>query len=136
VTKIESSVKNIPYSQEKVFNRLSDLNNLEEIKDKIPDDKIKDLQFDTDTVSFEVSPVGRLAVQIIERDPYKCIKFETTTSPVPFNLWIQIVPVSEEECKIKLTAGLDINPIMKAMIQKPIEDGLEKLTDVLTQIPY
>lgn len=136
MTKFESSVKVIPYAQERVFDKLSDLSNLESLKDRIPADKVKDMSFDTDTLCFSVDPVGQLTLKIIEREPPKCIKFETTQSPLPFNMWIQLVPVSGEECKIKVTIGLEINPFMKAMVQKPLQEGLEKMVDMLSMIPY
>ena len=136
MTKFESSVKVIPYSQERVYEKLADLSNLEAIKDRLPEDKVKNMSFDTDTLSFNVDPVGQLTLRIIEREPSKCIKFETTNSPLPFNMWIQLVAVSEEECKLKVTIGLEINPCMKAMVQKPLNEGLEKMPDMLSMIQY
>lgn len=136
MTKFESSVKVIPYSQERVYEKLSDLSNLEAIKDRLPEDKVKNMSFDTDTLSFNVDPVGQLTLRIIEREPSKCIKFETTNSPLPFNMWIQLVAVSEEECKLKVTIGLEINPFMKAMVQKPLQEGLEKMVEMLAVINY
>ena len=132
----ESSVKVIPYSQERVYAKLSDLSNLESVKDRLPEDKVQDLSFDSDILSFNVSPVGQITLQIIERDPCKCIKLATTNSPLPFNMWIQLVETAEEECKIKLTIGMDINPFMKAMVQKPLQDGLEKMVEMLSMIQY
>lgn len=136
MTKFESSIKVIPYAQERVYEKLSDLSNLESLKDRLPQDKVKDLSFDTDTLSFSVDPVGQLTLKIIEREPHKCIKFETTNSPLPFNMWIQLVPAAAEECKIKITVGLEINPFMKAMVQKPLQEGLEKMVEMLSMIPY
>lgn len=136
MTKFESGVKVIPASQEAVYEKLSDLSNLEKVKDRLPEDKVKNLSFDSESISIEVAPVGKITLQIIEREPCKCIKFETTTSPLPFNLWIQIVPVTDIECKMKLTIGLDINPFMKAMVQKPLQEGLEKMADMLAMIQY
>ena len=132
----ESSVKVIPYSQERVYAKLSDLSNLESVKDRLPEDKIQDLSFDSDKLSFSVSPIGQLTLQIVEREPCKCIKLATTNSPLPFNMWIQLVAVSEEECKLKVTIGLEINPFMKAMVQKPLNEGLEKMADMLSMIQY
>ena len=123
----ESSVKVIPYSQERVYAKLSDLSNLESVKGRLPEDKIQDLSFDSDTLSFSVSPIGQLTLQIVEREPCKCIKLATTNSPLPFNMWIQLVSTAEEECKLKVTISMDINPFMKAMVQKPLQDGLEKI---------
>lgn len=136
MTQFESSVKTISYAQERVYNKLSDLNNLESVKDRLPADKIKDLSFDTDTLSFSISPVGQVTLRICEREPHKCIKFETTNSPLPLNLWIQIVSTDEEECKIKLTIKADINPFIKGMVKKPLQEGLEKMVDMLAMIAY
>lgn len=136
MTKFESSVKVIPFSQERVYDKLADLNNLEAIKDRLPQDKVKDMSFDTDTLTFSVDPVGQLTLKIVEREPSKCIKFETTQSPLPFNMWIQIVSTTAEESKLKVTIGLEINPFMKAMVQKPLQEGIEKMADMLSMIQY
>ena len=110
--------------------------NLESVKDRLPQDKVKDLSFDSDTISFSAAPIGQITLKIVEREPSKCVKLETTTSPLPFNLWIQLVPVTESECKVKVTIGMEINPFMKTMIQKPLNDGLEKMVDMLSLIQY
>lgn len=136
MSNFESSVKVIPYSQERVYSKLSDLSNLEAIKDCLPQDKVQDLSFDSDTLSFSVSPIGQLTLQIVEREPSKCIKLATTNSPIPFNMWIQLVATGEEECKVKVTIGMDINPFMKAMVQKPLQEGLEKMVEMLAVINY
>ena len=136
MTKFESTVKVIPYSQERVYEKLSDLSNLEALKDRLPEDKVKDISFDSDTLSFSVAPVGQLTLKIVEREPSKCIKFETTNSPLPINLWIQLVATTDEECKLKATIGMELNPFMKAMVQKPLQEGLEKMAETLSLINY
>ena len=123
MTKFESDIKFIPFSQENVYEKLSNLNNLEKVKDKLPQDKVKNLTFDADSVSIEVPPVGNITLQVVEKEPCKCIKFGTTTSPLPFNLWIQLLPVSSNECKMKLTIGMELNPFMKTMVQKPLQEN-------------
>lgn len=136
MTNFESSVKVIPYSQERVYEKLSDLSNLEAIKDRLPQDKVQDLSFDSDTLSFSVSPIGQLTLQIIEREPCKNIKLATTNSPLPFTMWIQLVATAADECKVKVTIGMEINPFMKAMVQKPLQEGLEKMVEMLAMINY
>lgn len=136
MTKFESAVKVIPASQNAVYEKLSDLNNLDKVKDRLPQDKVKNLSFDKENLSIEVPPVGKIVLQIVEKEPCKCIKFATTSSPLPFNLWIQIVPVTETECKMKLTIGMELNPFMKTMVQKPLQEGLEKMAETLSLIKY
>ena len=60
MTKFESGVKMIPAPQELVYEKLADLNNLEKIKGRLPEDKVKNLSFDTDSLSIEGGlPVGQ-----------------------------------------------------------------------------
>ena len=37
--KFESSIKQVPYSQEAVYRNISDLRNLEKVRDRVPEDK-------------------------------------------------------------------------------------------------
>ena len=136
MTKFESSIKQIPYSQAAVYRNLSDLSNLERVRDRIPEDKVKDFSFDRDSVTISADPVGLITLRICEREEPKCIKFETAQSPLPFNLWIQVLPVTETTSKMKLTLKADIPFILKGMVSGPLEDGLEKIADALAQIPY
>ena len=136
MSKFESSIKQIPYSQAAVYRNLSDLSNLERVRDRIPEDKVKDFTFDRDSVTISADPVGLITLRICEREEPKCIKFETAQSPLPFNLWIQVLPVTETTSKMKLTLKADIPFMLKGMVSGPLEDGLEKIADALAQIPY
>jgi hypothetical protein len=136
MTKFESSVKQIPYPVEDVYRNISDLNNLERVRDRIPEDKLNSFSFDSDSVSVNVAPVGDLKLRIIEREENKCIKFETVQSPLPFNLWIQVLPVSATESKMKVTVQADIPFMLKGMVAGPLQDGVEKIADALSKIPF
>lgn len=136
MSKFESSVKQIPYSQEAVYNLISDLSNLERVRGRIPEDKIKDFSFDKDSVTVNAPMVGSITLQIVERDEPKCVKFESTQSPIAFNLWIQVLPVSETTSKMKVTVKADIPFMLKAMVSGPLQDGVEKIADALAMVPY
>ena len=135
-SKFESSVKQIPYSQQAVYNNISDLRNLEKVRDRVPEDKVQDFSFDQDTVSLNVAPVGELKLRICDREEPKCIKFETVQSPVPFNVWVQVLPVDENSSKMKVTVKAELNPFIKSMVEKPLQEGVEKIADALAQVHY
>lgn len=136
MTQFESDVTTIPYPVGRVYTILSDLTNLERLKDNVPEDKIKDLQFDSDSCSFSVDPIGSLAFRIIEREPDKTIKFTADKSTIDCFLWIQILPVDEAQSKIKLTIQAELNPFIKGMVSKPIQEGLNKMATMLATISY
>ncbi len=145
----ESSIRQIPYPQQNVYDKLSDLSNLQTLKeryelmkDNMPEEArkqaeaIKDLQFDQDSLTVNVPPVGTIRLKVVNREEPKCIKFETEQSPVPFNFWIQLLPVTTTSCKMKLTIKADLNPFIKQMVKKPLSEGIEKIADVLQMIQY
>ena len=136
MTQFESSVKHVPYPQENVYRNISDLNNLERIRDRVPADKIDDFSFDSDTVTVSMAPVGKVTLRIVDREEPKCVKFESVQSPVPFNLWIQVLPVNAESSKMKVTLKADIPFVLRAMVSGPLQDGVEKIADAMAQIPY
>lgn len=136
MAKFESSIKQIPYPQKSVYDCISDLSNLERVRDRVPTDKIQDFQFDQDTVSISAAPVGEIKLHIIDRDEPKCVKFETVQSPVPFYLWIQVLPVNETSSKMKVTVDADIPFMLKGMVSGPIQEGVEKIAEALAMIPY
>ena len=115
---------------------LSDLTNIERVKDRVPEDKLKDLSFDKDSISISVPPVGAVSMRIIEREEPKTIKFESVNSPMPFNCWIQLLPVNETESKMRLTIKVDIPFMLKGMVTKPLQEGIEKIAEALAMIPY
>ena len=98
-------------------------------------DKIQDIAFDRDSLTLTVQGMN-VTLRIIEREPCKCIKFEGDHSPIPVNLWIQILPVAEEQAKMKVTIRAEVNMFMKAMVTKPLQEGVEKIADMLAMISY
>lgn len=158
MTKFESEIKQIHFPQASVYAKLSDLNNLRVIQERasdpafveqikasgqVPEDKlgqiqeaVAQLQFTEDTVTYPSSPLGAITLRIVERDELKCIKFAVEGAPVVANLWIQLLPTSPYECKMKCTIGAELNFLMKQMAKKPLQQGVEKLADMLAMIPY
>ncbi|MBO4267994.1 MAG: SRPBCC family protein [Bacteroidaceae bacterium] len=139
--RIESQVKHILYPQEQVYAKVSDLNNLQAVAEGLPlqgdmNISIKNLKCTTDTAECEISPVGRISLGIVSREPFKCVKMETLKSPVRMILWIQIVSTGADSCKIRLTLDADLNLFMAKMVEKPMTQALEKLADMLVMIHY
>ena len=133
--KIESTVRQIDYPQQSVYNMLSDLSNIEKVRDRIPEDKAQDLSFDADSISVH-TPMGAVRLVIVDREEPKMIKFETTESPLAFNFWIQILAADEQTSKMKLTIKADINPFISGMVKKPLQEGIEKIADELQILHY
>lgn len=136
MSKYESGVKQIPHTQAAVYTTLSDLSNIDKVKDRIPADQVKDLTFDRDTVSVSVPPVGKVTLRIVERDEPKCVKFEAENSPVPLTMWVQLLPTDETACKMRVTVKADIPVFLKPMVGGKLQEGVDRIAEVLAMIPY
>jgi carbon monoxide dehydrogenase subunit G len=144
-----SDVKVIQAPIEKVYEKLSNLKNLnnlvdpekmKRIKEQVPnapDIKLDNFQASEDECSFTLNPLGRVGIRVVEREPNKTIKLQGGESlPVNFNCWLQLLPVDEDSCKIRLTLHADMNPMIKMMVNKHLKEGVNKVADALTVIPY
>ena len=161
MTKYESQIKTIAAPVERVYARLSDLNNLSVIQERLSDpnvlaflkqqaagkvsdeqlatlqERIKTLQFDADSVSGYVEQLGtQLTLRIIEREEPKLVKMQLEGSPVPGTLWLQLLPSSDGTTRMKLTVGVELNFFMRKMIEGKLKTGSDKLADMLAMIPY
>lgn len=47
-----------------------------------------------------------------------------------------MLPTSDTACKMKLTIKADLNPFIKGMVKKPLEEGIEKIANALAMISY
>lgn len=131
-----SEIKTIPHASADVYAVLSDLNNLELAKDKIPQNTVKDLTFDKDSCSVTVDPVGKVKFVVVERELDKTIKFQSEQLPFEVLMWIQLVASADNETKMKMTIKADLNPFLKAMVSKPLQNGLDKIAEGLSTLPY
>jgi len=136
MTEYTSEVKTIPYNDERIYSVLSDLSNLERVRDRIPEDQIKNFSFDSDRCWFEINPVGKIEFQIVNREPFKTIKFETVNSPFPLFFWIQLKQTEENVTKMKMTIRTELNPFLKTMVSKPMQEALNKISEVIASLPY
>ncbi len=132
---IHSSEKEITAPQRVVFDVLSNVDNLTRLKERIPEDKLEDVVIGEDSISYK-SPMGLVTLKLVEKEPNKTIKYSTVQSPLPFDMWVQLLPVTGSQCKMRVTVGLNMNSFMMAMVRKPLTDAVEKIAGLLAQIPY
>ena len=136
MTTYESAIKKISANEDRIFAVLSDLSRLETLRDKLPQDKIKEATFSTDAVNFKIDMLGTIGFRIIEREPYKTIKFQAENSPFPVNFWIQLKQVAENDTRLKLTLKADLPTMIKMMAGSKLQEGMDQIADMLTRLSY
>ncbi len=146
VSKYVSKTTYIEHNQQVVFDYLSNFENLgtylnsgllEKITSKVPQITISEFVSDRDSCRFKVTGMGLAKIRIVEREPHKTIKVQSEGGlPIGFTFWIQLMPVTAFQTKMRLTLHADMNVMIKMMAGDRLEEGVNQLAETLSTLPY
>lgn len=149
MSEFKSEVKQIGAPQSVVYAKISDLSNLETLKQRMADpaemgqDKvdqmaqyIDNVSFDTDSITISGSPVGSVCLKIIEREAPKTIKMQGEGTPIPLNMWIQLLPNGDSASALRVVVKAELNFFIKQMVSKPLQKAVDGIAEMLARIPY
>ena len=129
--KTESKTGQTKRHSKDIFDYLSDFRNLDSL---VPEDQIHHWESSEDQCSFQLSGLGSTGMQIADKKPNDYIKITTREgSTLNALIWIEMNEVEEELTNIRLTAEVNMNPFMNAMIAKYLKQGLDAAVDKLTE---
>lgn len=136
-SKYESKISSAPCTAQQIYRVLSDLKNMERVRDLIPKDKIQEMEIESDRIRMKVDGLGqKITIAIVDRIENDTVKFGMEGIPMDANLWIQLKELSPVDTRIKLTVKADIPMMFKFMIEKKLQTGLDQAADMLAQFPY
>ena len=135
--KYESKIQSIPAPVSQIFPVLSNLSNLERVKDKLPADKVTDVETSEDAIKMKVDGLGqKVVIRVVDKIENDTVKFGFDNIPMDVNFWIQLKEVSPTDTRVKLTVKADIPMFFRMMLDKKIQQGLDDAAVMLTQFPY
>ena len=136
-TKYESKITSAPCSAQQIYRVMSNLQNLERVRDLIPKDKIQEMEIEPDRVRIKVDGLAqKITIAIVDRIENDTVKFGAEGIPMDANFWIQLKELAPNDTRIKLTVKADIPMMFKMMIGKKLQNGLDQAADMLAQFPY
>lgn len=135
MAKFESTIREIQAPQQMVYGVLSNMSNFGKMMERVPQDVRGKVVFTPDGFTVE-SLMGKVVMKIIDLEEPKTIKMQSVESPVPFTFWIQLLPMTEQTCKMKLTMKAELNFMMAQMAKGPLQKGIEQLADILQDLPF
>jgi carbon monoxide dehydrogenase subunit G len=146
INKYVSETKFIDHNQQIVFDYLSNFENLssylntgliEKITRQVPQIRITDFESDRDSCKFNITGIGLAKIDIVKREPYKTIKVESSGSlPLSLTFWIQLLPVTPFQTKMRLTLHAGLSMMIKMMVGEKLHEGINQLADTLSKLPY
>ncbi len=124
--KIESKIGKSASSDEVIYAFIGNFHNLQDL---LPADKVSGWESSEEKCSFQVNPLGRTGLMIVEKAPYSLVKMSSDPefSKYQFTIWIQLKKVAPDDTRIKIT----IEPLVTKMLLPMVKVPLKKLADGL-----
>jgi hypothetical protein len=124
--KIESRIGKSACSDQQIYLFITNFHNFKEL---LPSDKVTGWESSEEKCSFQVDPLGRTGLMIIEKKPFSLVKMSSDPefSSYQFNIWIQLKKVQPDDTRIKIT----IEPLVNMMLLPMVKGPLKKLADGL-----
>jgi uncharacterized membrane protein len=135
--KYESKIGQVNASASSVYAVLTNLENLQRFKEVIPQDKIKELEINKDSIRFKVEGLGlKITIKIVEKEENKLIKYGAENIPIPLNAWIQLKEVDAHDTRMRITIKTDVPMMLRMMLNAKMQTSLDQAIDMLCSIKY
>ena len=144
MTTIKSDKAAIAAPAERVYEKLSNLDNLKPLLEKLPKDSIPadkrdmfdNLKITSDTISIPAGPVGEIKLRMTDRLPYSLIRLTGEGTPVPMNMQLEIEPTGADACEVQVALNLEIPLMLKPMVSGPLKKVADQFVHVMGAIPF
>ena len=133
--KIESKIGKSDYSDQQIYSFISNFNNF---KDLLPEGKVSGWEASEDECSFNVEPLGRTGLRMVEKTPASLIKISSRPefSKYQFTIWIQLKRVSETDTRIKVTVEPLVNKMLLPMLKIPLKKFVDTLVNKMETFTF
>ncbi len=125
ISYFESRKGNLTCSAQECFNFTTDLRHFEGL---IPNGTINNWKAEKESCSFTVSMLGTVSVRLTGKEMYKRVVYQgDALKKNDFELILNITGDGDQPAEVNVTLNAELNPMMKMIAAKPIEQFLEML---------
>lgn len=125
ISYFESRKGNLTCSAQECFNFTTDLRHFEGL---IPNSTINNWKAEKESCSFTVSMLGTVSVRLTDKEMYKRVVYKgDALKKNDFELVLNISGDGAQPAEVKVILNAELNPMMKMIAAKPIEQFLEML---------
>ena len=133
--KIESRIGKSESSDQQIYAFISNFHNFREL---LPADRVSGWEASEVKCSFQVDPLGRTGLMIIEKQPYSLVKMSSDPefSSYQFLIWVQLKKLADRDTRIKITVEPQVNKLMLPMIRGPLKKLADSLIDKMESFDF
>lgn len=125
---------NVRTNIDRIYSVVSNPEKIKELTAKVPaeaQDKLKEMEFESDSITLNVGPVGKIKLAVTERVEPNKIVYTAQNSPVPMSMTLKLDKVDEGNTTLNGSLNLDIPVFLRPMVDGKIKDALAKVSERL-----
>lgn len=144
MTTIKSDKTILDAPAQVVFEKLSNLENLKNLLEKVPVDKVpedkramfENLKITSDSIEIPGGPAGAITLKVRDKMAPSLIRLEGEGTPIPLSMQLEIEPKTETSCEVQVSLSMQIPAMLKPMISGPVKKIVEQFAQMLRAIPF
>ena len=131
MTRIESKEVTIAKSPQELYTFLQNMDNFKQL---LPQDRISEWKSDGDSCSFKVQGAATIGLKIAGGNAPDHLQLASTDrSPFPFTLDVHLEDQGGST-KAKQIFNAELNPFLKMMVEKPLKNLFDHIADKMVTI--
>lgn len=133
--KIESRIGKSASSDQAIYTFIGNFHNF---KDLLPADKVSGWEASEDRCSFQVDPLGRTGLMIVQKEAYSLVKMSSDPeySSYQFTIWVQLKKMAEDDTRIRITIEPHVNRMLMPMVKGPLKKLADGLIDKMETFDF
>ncbi|MCM1005608.1 MAG: SRPBCC family protein [Prevotella sp.] len=128
---------------EKVYGRFSNLENLKNLIDNVPEDKLpadkleqlKKMEVTPDSITVQGGPTGAVTLEVVERIEPSLISLKPVGIPMDLQMQLRFEDLGAET---QATAAIvaDIPMMLRPMLKGPLQQIVDQFAAMMAAIPF
>lgn len=122
-------------SADELFDRFSDLSNLQTVLDGLSPEQrsqVGDVEFTADSLKIVTPQVGAIEFTVVDRVRSSKIVFGTKSSPVPLSMELDIEPTGESSSSVQTLIDVEIPAMLRPLIGPQLQKAADKFGELIS----
>ena len=135
----KSPLTTVGKSADTLFERFSNLNNLQGVLDSLPVEQraqVGDVQFTDDSLKITTPQVGDIVFSVVERVRPSKIVFGTKSSPVPLTMEMHINPLTPDSSSVQTQIDVEIPAMLRPLIGPQLQKAADKFGELIAGLSH
>lgn len=144
MSEYKSDVVRLNASRQRVYDRLSNPENLRDFLDKIPADKVpadkleqlRNVEVTADSITIPGGPVGSVCMVVDERREPELVRLRAEGLPISVTMELRLAEAGADQADAVVAINADLPPMLRPMVSGPLKQVVAQFATVLGSMPF